>query len=488
VIAMDLVMLWMGWLLVWLFGASALLAFASTAQRRGDGEMAFVVGAGFLGGQFLITVWMRLLAFAGLHFGLGTIGLPLLAATAIALAIAWRRHRAALLPDVRDGLAALIGRALPPRLRVVGAALLAWLALRAALLLMEVLRRPLFPWDAWTQWATKARVWYAEGTLVPFVTGLQWLALPNASVWFDAAPHYPATVPLTQVWSAILLGRFDDALVNLPWWLTAVAFGLALYGFLRGVGLRAHVALVGTWLVLSLPILDTHVALAGYADLAMSAYFTLAGLALLRFLRTRSRFEFAMLVLMALACVTIKNPGKLWLAMLVPALVAGLVPKYGLRIAGAMFALAALVALVLTRVGLTFLGYRLQLVFDMPWSGLTEAYFTFANWHLLFYGVVATALLAGRRALAPPLAPLTLIVAAGFAFLMFGFAFTNARQWVEDQSTVNRATLHLAPLIVVWMILAFRAWADDRAKATVAGPADLEAPHEAATSAPAASR
>ena len=45
-----------------------------------------------------------------------------------------------------------------------------------------------------------------------------------------------------------------------------------------------------------------------------------------------------------------------------------------------------------------------------------------------------------------------------FVFVRFGFAFTNARLWVEDQSTVNRATLHLAPLIVVWMLLAFRAW------------------------------
>ena len=481
-------MLWLGWLLVWLFGTAALLALASTTRLRGDGEMAFVVGAGFLAGQFLLTVWMRLLALTGLHFGLGTIGLPLVAATAIPLAVAWRRHRAAMLPDVRGGFRALTGRALPTRWRVVAAALLGWLALRAALLLIEVLRRPLFPWDAWTQWATKARVWYAEGTLVPFVTASQWLSLPNASVWFDAAPHYPATVPLTQVWSAILVGRFDDALVNLPWWLTAVAFGLALYGFLRGVGLAPLVALIGTWLVLSLPILDTHVALAGYADLAMSAYFTITGLALLRFLHSRSRFDLALLLVMALACVTIKNPGKLWLAMLAPALVAGLVPRYGLRIAGAMFALAALLALVLTRVGITFLGYRLQLEFDMPWSGLTEAYFTFANWHLLFYGVVAMALLTGRRALAQPLMPLTLIVAAGFAFLMFGFAFTNARQWVEDQSTVNRATLHLAPLIVVWMILAFRAWADDRAKAAVAGPPHPRAPHEAATSAPAAGR
>ena len=149
--------------------------------------------------------------------------------------------------------------------------------------------------------------------------------------------------------------------------------------------------------------------------------------------------------------------------MLLPGLVAALLPRHGLRIAAAAFALAAVVALVLTRTGLAILGYRLQLEFDMPWSGLAEAYFLFANWHLLFYGALGVAVLAWRRLLSPGLAPLTLIVAAGLAFLVFGFAFTNARQWVEDQSTVNRATLHLAPLITLWMVLAFRAWAATRA-------------------------
>ena len=43
-------------------------------------------------------------------------------------------------------------------------------------------------------------------------------------------------------------------------------------------------------------------------------------------------------------------------------------------------------------------------------------------------------------------------------FLFVGLAFTNAFLWVEDQSTVNRATLHLAPLIVVWMLVTLRAW------------------------------
>jgi len=47
--------------------------------------------------------------------------------------------------------------------------------------------------------------------------------------------------------------------------------------------------------------------------------------------------------------------------------------------------------------------------------------------------------------------------------------------WVEDQSTVNRATLHLAPLIMVWMLLAFRAWARDLTLRAAAIPDAQEA-------------
>jgi hypothetical protein len=101
----------------------------------------------------------------------------------------------------------------------------------------------------------------------------------------------------------------------------------------------------------------------------------------------------------------------------------------------------------------------LHLDFEMPWRALFEAYFAFGNWNLLWYGALAVAVLARRHLLSREVAPYTAIVAAGLMFLLFGFAFTNARLWVEDQSTVNRATLHLAPLIIVWMLLAFRAWA-----------------------------
>jgi hypothetical protein len=52
-----------------------------------------------------------------------------------------------------------------------------------------------------------------------------------------------------------------------------------------------------------------------------------------------------------------------------------------------------------------------------------------------------------------------MLVAAGVLFLFFVFAFTNARAWVDTQTTVNRAILHLAPLVVVWAMLVFRAGA-----------------------------
>ena len=109
--------------------------------------------------------------------------------------------------------------------------LVAWLALRFVTLLLDVVWTPLYPWDAWIQWATKARVWYSLGQIVPFGRTEAWFAA-NGALWFDASPNYPATVPLWQVWSSVALGRWDDALMNLPWWLVAVALAIAIYGAL----------------------------------------------------------------------------------------------------------------------------------------------------------------------------------------------------------------------------------------------------------------
>jgi hypothetical protein len=93
-----------------------------------------------------------------------------------------------------------------------------------------------------------------------------------------------------------------------------------------------------------------------------------------------------------------------------------------------------------------------------PWNAVVDAYFALGNWHLLWFGVIAIALLRVRWLLGDGLAPLTLTLAGGILFLLFGFAFSSTASWAEDQSPVNRATLQLAPLLVIWMVAVCDDW------------------------------
>jgi hypothetical protein len=451
----DFFALLVGLALPWLFGGALL----SLAYRYAAGDdpppAAWIVGCGWFAGMFLLTLLMRGVSAAGMSLGIATVGIPLAVATAV---VAWLALRGVSSTSLRSVAYALAGRDLAGWQRAVWIALVAWLALRFGLLAAEVWLRPLYPWDAWTQWSTKARVWFELRTLVPFVTYPEWLNQTVPGAYYDAAPHYPATVPLFQVWAALLIGRWDDALVNLPWWATGVAFAIALYGALVRLKFDRLVALIGSALVVSMPIVNAHIALAGYADLPMAAYLTLGTLAALQAIRTRNFADAALALVLFAACVLVKNPGKAWMIVLLPGLLVAAMPKYGLKVAGVAFAGAALAILVLARSGVRILGYQLSPQFAMPWSALFDAYFTFANWNLLWYCALATAVLAWRQLLSREVAPLTCVVAAGLMFLLVGFSFSQAGAWVEDQSTVNRATLHLAPLVAVWMLVALRAF------------------------------
>ncbi len=470
---MDALLLIAGFALPWALGVALLAALPGVAGARDEpGALPWQIGCGWFVGVFLMTLWMRALSALGVPFGIVTIGAPLAVLAAALGALAWqrgaRRPADALRAIGRD----LSGADLEGWRRAVWLALLAWIALRFCLLLAEVWWRPLYPWDAWTQWATKARTWFELKRLVPFVIAPDFLQSPRQDMYFDAAPHYPATVPLFQVWAATLIGRWDDAPINLPWWIIGVALGLAIYGLLRQRRFAALPALLGTWLVLSLPIFDVHIALAGYADLPMAAYYTLGALASLRALQTHSVRDAALALLLLAACTVVKNPGIVWVLTLIPGVIVVLLPRYGLRIAALCFAAVMALVLVLARGEAPILGYRMHFEFDPPIGALLNTYFALGNWHLLWYGVLAVAVLEWRRLLSRELAPLTIIIAAGVSFLLFGFAFTNAGLWVEDQSTVNRATLHLVPLMVVWMLLVFRAWAAGAPAAAREGAAD----------------
>ncbi len=438
-------------------GMALLLAIQARSRSvAGPGEAAWIAGVGYLAGAFVLTLWMRVLSYAGIRFGLLAIALPLLAITAGLAMLAWRRHGGANL--ARMGRSFLAAPCSARGARIVWWMAIAWLIVRAVLLGVEVGLRPLFPWDAWIQWATKARVWYELGHLAAFARADAWFAA-NGALFFDASPEYPPTVPLLQVWSCIALGRWDDALMNWPWLAIAVALVLAVYGGMRRIDCGPGAAIIAAAFVATLPLLDVHVALAGYADMPLAAYYTVAVLAMLAWTKTRQWTDLVLALGLAFACTQVKQPGIGWAATLLPAIVPVLAPKRALRLIGAGFAAGLLGLAVLAQTSPVVMHYRLHLDFDLAWDALARAYFLLGNWHLLFYGVVGAALLAGKRLLEPPLVAMTAIVAAGLLWLGVVFGFTSAGAWVANQTTVNRATLHMAPVLVIAMVSAFAAFA-----------------------------
>ena len=468
----DALRLFAGWALVWAFGIAIVVAISHGVRDRAPGVSMWTIGCGFFTGAFMLTVWMRVVSLSGIPFSLSSVGLPVLIATALLL-WHWQRRRAA---GGRSGMPLAFGAGertattLSRAKRVLMYLLVAWLVLRFATLLLDVVWTPLYPWDAWIQWATKARVWYSLGHMVPFGRTDAWFAA-NGALWFDASPNYPATVPLWQVWSSLALGRWDDALMNLPWWLTGVAFAVAMYGALRMNGLDSLAATVGAWLTSSLPLANVHIALAGYADLPMASYYALAALATWQWSLERSVPSAAMALLFAIACMTIKTPGIVWALTLLPGIVLAVMPQRGPRVVAAAMAAVLLALVVLAQTHPMVLGYRLHLDFAPAWQALVDSLFLLGNWNLLWYAVIAAAIVAWPILRTPALVALSSTMASGVLFLFVAFAFTNARNWVNEQTTVNRAVLHLAPLALAWTIVVVHAWLQRRKQ--VEAPATL---------------
>lgn len=405
-----------------------------------------LLGYGYLAGTLTTTLVMRLLDLLGVRLGFLNIALALVLLIALGIwagrGMPWR------------GLSAGSDwRVLAGWRKAAFAGLLTLVAIRLGGLGLEIVWQPLLPWDAWSQWATKARVWYELGHLVPFVHPDIWLQMSGA--YTDSAPHYPPAIPLLQVWTSFGLGRWDDALMNLPWLMAAIALAMAFYGQARQWGIAPIFAMMFTYFLLSLPLLDSHVALAGYADLFLGAVYGLAAFAFFHWSRSRDTWQGAMAILLGAGCILIKQPGIGWALTFLPALWVALAPRAGL-IGTLILGVSGLAALLFFGHGsFNLLGYPLEFAFTPVWSPLWHNLAILDNWHLLFYLVAAALLLYLPRLFAPAYRAMTVIVAAAGFFILMIFFFTHVSAWVEQFTVVNRALLHLVPMLLFYVMVLF---------------------------------
>lgn len=446
----------LAWLTPLLLGA-ALVALAE-GRPRTLAAWARVLGCGSVLGLLLCAVAVgRLGAIEPVRI-LPAL-LPLLLPLALAAAcLAWWRRGSAESP--RLGTA---------RLHSLAWVLLALLGVHAWLIASEVLLRPPYPWDAWAVWLLKPKAWMLGGQLDPFVGFERWLADPSGQLRTADAWSYPEAIPHLAIWFAAAWGEWNAIAVTVTWLVLWLALLLGCYGHLCGLGLRSDRALVAVYALGSLPLINTHAALAGYADLWIASVLAFAGLAWLRWLELRSRGDLALALAFALLLPAIKLEGGIWLLLLAATMVYAYMPPRLRAIAlvlappiGCVGVLAyllhwPLVGPVFDAIGLradtaTLLAHA-PAVIAAAVSGLFAQY----NWHLFGFAVLLTLALRRRVLLqSPALRVFGLFLLLGCGFLFALFVLTPAGRWAESYTVVNRLGMQIVPSMLVFAALLWR--------------------------------
>ena len=335
--------------------------------------------------------------------------------------------------------------------------------------------RPVFPWDAWSAWALKPKSWILVGHVEPYVPMLDWLADPYAATRTAATSNYPELLPWIEVWFASGAGGWNEPLVNLAWSGALAAFLLAAYGYWRGTGLAALPALGLVFALASLPLLDAHVALAGYADLWIALTLGLALLAWSRWLLRRERGQWVLAIAFAACLPAIKLEGSIWLAMFGVIVAYELVPARWRRLAvaggSALLVLGIAIVLFGSHLAVPGTGWLrfdwrsvqiatappLELGWHPVGGAMFASLFTLPNWHLLWYALPLLVVLRRRfLAIDRPARLLGSYVLLQCAALFVLFFFTNAGEWAADFTSANRLILQLVPGVFVFAAVLLR--------------------------------
>lgn len=399
-----------------------------------------IAGYAVLLGMISITLVMRGLSAVGVDLSLTSIGgiALVLGIAALPVGDRWRTGPAAAPPPV-----ATIGR----WEKLLIALCLALLAGRLLLLGLELSTRPVFSWDTKQHWAKQAKVFFELRSTAPFVPYDRWLALSGQGVYTNIHPDYPITVPLLQTFTALALGEWREDLISVAWLLMWIAMGLVIYSQARLAGASAGTATAASFFVLSMPYLNIHVALAGYADLLLSACFLAACAALYNWSQRREAWLLALALLAGGACPLIKNEGFFWALCLLPGLVVVLLgPTRGVLLLALVASTAAALLWIApddlavaghTLAGLQ-LGYRPE-----SWGPLLLSLFVHDNWH--YTGWLFVAALIVTAAQPARLLPLATVLVAALTLYFALYVLTANAYGAVRYTSLNRVALHLVP-------------------------------------------
>ena len=211
-------------------------------------------------------------------------------------------------------------------------------------------------------------------------------------------------------------------------------------------------SIVCTYLLLSLPFLQVHGALAGMVDIFVAVAYGLAAMSLWHWVLTRQRQDAILALVMLMACTLFKREGVLWALTFAPAVVVAFNRRIGLVVTATIGAAAA-GYLLFGPVQTNFMGYVLSARFENVTLPIYQHMFVMDNWHLLWYAAIAVIAFNWRRLLQTNIAPATVTILAGVALVVVVFFYSSAAGGVDEESLLNRFLLQLVPALSFYLAL-----------------------------------
>jgi hypothetical protein len=473
---MELLTLYFGLLLPWL-GGVLWLAFAESKMSRNEPPNRFrQIGYGFFVG------------YAVLFFAIIT-------ANKLTGTVSWSSLMLFLLVFSASGCVAVWRNRLktstfqsPPQaplstfMKILNAMVLVLMSVHLIFITVEVFTQALYPWDAWTVWVYRAKAWFLAGDMVNFVSSTQWMVAPSVDTYTIDAWTYPLFASVVPYWAALSLGHWSETLINLPVLFAGLAIGLALYGQCREYGLNVTISIVACYLLYSIPIFGTHIALSGYADIWMSGFVGLGCVSIISGAIKQAKpgklnFPIILGYLMIGFGILIKNEGLVWfLAALLMLVVMNCRLRIQVLAVITILGFASLMfALGFTQIDIPLIG-TLGFVdgqFVIPffggfvlethniWRVYWNNFITMGNWNLLWILLAAglilqlrpvskSSLISSRYQVRQVGLGLILMILASQLFI---FGLTEQGRWAITYTAINRLPLHFTPALLFTAIV-----------------------------------
>ena len=361
--------------------------------------------------------------------------------------------------------------ALTPGEKAFVAFFAALIVIRLLSLLPDVLLRPLFAWDAWTVWGFEARVWLEAGTHVEFLSRSEWLTAPGDVYLREGLIAYPGLIPALILWAAAGAEAWTGVGPGILWFAAAGFMALIIFGTLRQAGSKLTWAMAAAYAFISVPLVNAHVALYGYADLWIGALISIFAAMLVLAGLGRPRLWYGLACLALVPLPFIKVEGLYWVIMGSAALI---LAWRGMRLRTVMALVAAGfgVALALKILGIDLVVFLTQGRLSLASDGSVEAFkgaarhaFYWFDWHLFVYlALLVFALLVVRPGLGSRVSTLSVFSLLGMVLLWVVAPTTEAGSFLSVGTLFSRLLLHLFPALLLLCVIIVEQWvvqADD---------------------------